>query len=214
MRKPKQSWTHAGKTANAKREMATMSNLLWAASHPASRIWAYQGEIVLLPAYPFDLFPWVHMVSPFAEMDVCIVDGDRQFTARISFWLWLSRLATLADLYKLTCQLQETERVDKHHPRLGGLRHAAEVKRQTKSLAGVAEPIAARVDHGVASGEVQAADSIRRQSCKRNGAALLIDSAAISEDAMRGLIDDWIVPAVVDRLIRELLAEPPEGKKG
>ena len=213
MRKPKQSWTYAGKTANAKPEIDLMCNLLWAASHPAWRVWAYHREIVLLPAYPFDLFPWAHMVSPFAEIDICIVDGDRQFTARISFWLWLSRLATWADLYKLICQLQESfERVDKHHPRPGGLRHAPEVKRQTKSIAGVAEPDAARVDHGAASGEVQA-DSIRRQSCKRDSAALLIDSAAISEDAMRGLIEDWIVPAVVDRLIRELLAEPPEGKK-
>ena len=189
-----------------------MINLLWAASHP-SRRWTCLGEIGLLPAYPFDLFPWVHMISPFAEIDVCIVDGDRQFTARISFWLWLSRLATWADLYKLICQLQESiERVDKHHPCPGGRRHAPKVKRQTKSLAGVAEPDAARVDHGAASGEVQA-DSIRRQSCKRNGAILLLDSAAISEDAMRGLIDDWIVPAVVGRMIRELLAEPP-GKKG
>ena len=133
---------------------------------------------------------------------------------RISFWLWLRTVATWVDLYKLTCGLDgHTKRGLKPNARSHRVRRAPEVRRQADSLAGTAEPSPAGEDHVIASGRVQA-DSIRRESCKRERPELLIDSAAIGEDVMRGLIEDWIVPAVVDRLIRHLLQEPPEETKG
>jgi hypothetical protein len=152
-----------------------MSNSAWVASYAAWQMTDYLIEFEWLSAHPFDLFPWLYTVSPFEQIDLCVVDGDRQFTVRISFWLWLTTLATWVDLYKLTCGLDGyTKRSDKPHPRSHRVRRAPEVRRQTESLASSPRPSPAGDQHGIVSGKVQA-DSVGRQSCKREKPELLIE---------------------------------------
>ena len=207
MRKP-------NKRGLTRQNRTTICNAALAECYAASQIMDYQSDTGLVSFHAFGLLSWLYTVSPFAEIDVCVVDGARQVTIRMSFWLWFRTLATWLDLYKLTCGPSgRTKRADKSNPRSHRVRHAPELKRETKSLASTAGPRRAGDQDGIVSGKVEA-DGVRRQSGKRKTPELLIDSAAISEAALSGLIEDWIVPAVVGRLIRELLAEPPEATKG
>jgi hypothetical protein len=40
---------------------------------------------------------------------------------------------------------------------------------------------------------------------RRNEPALEIQAAALSDDAIQGLVDDWLVPMIVDQLVEALL---------
>jgi hypothetical protein len=47
----------------------------------------------------------------------------------------------------------------------------------------------------------------------RGAADLMVDETALSEVALKMLIDDWLVPTIVDRLIRDPLPLLPSSKE-
>ena len=191
-----------------------MSSAALTESYAAWQVMDYQSETGLLSAHLLGSFPWLYTVSPFAEIDICVVDGDRHFSLRMSFWLWLRALATWRDLLQLTCRMYGCAKpVAKPKPRSHRVKHTPELKREPRPLTSTAEPCPAGNQDGIVSGKVDA-DSVKRQSAAHEIPELFLDSPLMSEDAMRGLIDDWLVPAVVDRLIRCLSADPPTGTKG
>jgi hypothetical protein len=174
----------------------------------------YHDPLRLMSLNAFGWFPWLFAVPPFAVIDIWVVDGDKRVSMRMDFWLWLRTMATWVDLFNLTSALDShTQRVGKRKPRSSHrLRQGPEPKQQTKLLPGTAGLSPAADQHGIVS-KVEA-DSIRRQLGKRGTPDLLIDPAAISENAMSGLIEEWIVPTVVERLIRILLADQAKAREG
>jgi hypothetical protein len=71
----------------------------------------------------------------------------------------------------------------------------------------------ATVQRGIVSCKAEAASSGKRH-WKRGGTDLLIETGLLSQEALYGLIDDWIVPQLVERLIRASITEPTSDAKG
>ncbi len=71
----------------------------------------------------------------------------------------------------------------------------------------------ATAQRGIVSCNAEAASSGKR---RRKGRAtdLLIETGVLSQEALCGLIDDWIVPHVVERLMRCSTSEPGSDTKG
>jgi len=47
---------------------------------------------------------------------------------------------------------------------------------------------------------------------RRNQATLEFDANALSDEAIQGLVDDWIVPMIVEELVRRLSIDEPRQK--
>jgi hypothetical protein len=162
-------------------------------------------------------FPWLSWFPclAFAEIELCVVDGDRQVRARMNFWLWLSTLATWTDLYKLTYGVNNSVRgPDKPKKRsTHRLREAAELREPVYSPPGTTGPCPTGERHVIVSGKLETGSGPTRRR-RREAAELLIVSGLFSEKAVCGLVDDLIVPFVVERLIRISILEPASAAKG
>jgi hypothetical protein len=68
------------------------------------------------------------------------------------------------------------------------------------------------LDRGDARRKPSARDFVNRQK-RKNAAELVIDPGLFSEEAIRGVIDEWIVPSVVERMISSI-SNPSTTPKG
>ena len=57
---------------------------------------------------------------------------------------------------------------------------------------------------------IEKAPATRRNARRSNEAALEIDPNAIRDEAVQGLLDDWLVPVIVESFIETILKRRPQ----
>jgi hypothetical protein len=154
----------------------------------------------------FSLFPWLHRVSPLTEARLVITcESGRQVIARMNFWAWLTSMATPLDLYKLSPTLTITFMVQQE-PKEGRSRRAS---RRAVPQYRARSSVAAQGGISCSSGT----GSARPRRRRKNAAELLIDADLFSEEMSRAVIEKWIVPSVVERMISSI-SNPSSTPKG
>jgi hypothetical protein len=159
----------------------------------------------------FGSFPWLSAIPLFTQVNLAITgDEGCQVTMRMSFFgrgsqIWLCWISTgLKNM--LTVVMQESPIA--HRPwrviRSG-------VTNNRRGLSRKSALCSATAQRGIVSCKSDTG-STRRQK-RKNAAELVIDAHLFSEEVIRALIDEWIVPSNVERMISSI-SNPSSTPKG
>ena len=159
------------------------------------------------------LSPWLFAIPEFTHVNLVITDEDgRQATVQMSSWAWLSTMATPLDLYRLypTWKIIVTNPPAPKKDSSGRLSRTSLAKDNSRSAPDVAS--CSGRQRGIVSSKSDVGCT-RLPRERKNAAELTLDGGLLSEDVIRSLIDDWIVPSVVERVISSI-SNPPLTPKG